>query len=172
MPNTNMSNMRSIQRVLIAGGLFVIAVALANAQIVKPKLELKPVVDTASIHPSSTVKVSLKIHLPDNVHVQSDKPRNPAFIPTVLKVDTPAGVTLGKITYPPARDLTQQGQQEPLAVFGPDFTIDVELKLAADAAAGDLQVPAHLRYQACDESVCYPPAKADTQWTLHVASAH
>jgi hypothetical protein len=29
-------------------------------------------------------------------------------------------------------------------------------------------VPAHLKYQACDEAVCYPPAKADAQWTLAV----
>jgi thiol:disulfide interchange protein DsbD len=163
--------MSNISRKILISALIASAAATAQAQIVKPKLELTPSVAATSVPPGSSVKASLKVHLPQNVHVQSDKPRNPAFIPTVLKVDAPAGVTVGKITFPPARDLTQAGQSEPLAVFGPDFTIDVELKLAPDAAAGDLQVPAHLRYQACDEAVCYPPSKADTQWTLHVASS-
>jgi thiol:disulfide interchange protein DsbD len=169
MRSTPFARFIRLARFVVVGGFVVAAATAARAQIVKPKLELTPVVEAQSVHAGGSVKLALKIRLPQTVHVQSDKPRNPSLIPTVLKIDAPAGVTVGKITYPAPRDLTQAGQKEPLAVFGPDFTISVDLKLADDAAAGELIVPAHLRYQACDEAVCYPPAKADAQWTLHVA---
>jgi DsbC/DsbD-like thiol-disulfide interchange protein len=156
-------------RVRVAG--LVIAAAAASttsAQIVRPKAELTPSVVTTTVKAGAPVHVALKVKLPGDVHVQSDKPRDPSLIPTVLTIDVPTGVTVGKIRYPAPRDLKQEGQKQPLAVFGPEFTIDVDLTLAASAAAGDLVVPAHLKYQACNESVCFPPAKADAQWTLAI----
>jgi DsbC/DsbD-like thiol-disulfide interchange protein len=157
-------------RVRAAGLLAAAAMmsATAAAQIVRPKAELTPTVTTATVKAGAPVHVALEVKLPSSVHVQSDKPRDPSFIATVLTIDAPAGVTVGKIRYPAARDLKQEGQPQPLAVFGPEFTIDVDLTLATSAAAGDLVVPAHLKYQACTESVCFPPAKAEAQWTLAV----
>ncbi len=160
-----------LARIILTGSLVALAAGqVTQAQIKRPKAELTPTVTTpaASVQPGKVVQVALKVTLPETVHVQSDKPRDPAFIPTVLTIDAPAGVTVGKIKYPPARDLKQEGSKMPLAVFGPEFTISVDLTLAKTAAAGDLVVPAHLKYQACDEQVCYPPAKADAQWTLSV----
>jgi hypothetical protein len=84
----------------------------------------------------------------------------------VLTHDPPAGDSIGAITYPRAIDLDQAGQREPLAVYGPEFTVVVRLALAADAAVDGLVIPARLRYQACDATTCYPPAKAETRWTL------
>jgi DsbC/DsbD-like thiol-disulfide interchange protein len=166
-----MMNMARFGLVLLMGMIGLAASpAVAHAQIMRPKAELTPNVETAAaaVQPGKVVQVALKVKLPPTVHVQSDKPRDPAFIPTVLTIDAPAGVTVGKIRYPAARDLKQEGSSTPLAVFGPEFTINVDLTLAKTATAGDLVVPAHLKYQACDEHVCYPPAKADAQWTLSV----
>jgi DsbC/DsbD-like thiol-disulfide interchange protein len=158
-----------LARAALVVGMLAAAVIAPHAQHVKPKAELTPTVETAAVHAGGTVHLALKVKLrPENVHVQSNKPRDPAFIPTVLTIDAPAGATVGTIRYPPARDLKQQGQQTPLAVYGPEFTINVDVTLAKSAVAGNLAVPAHLKYQACDEAVCYPPAKADTQWTLPV----
>ncbi len=163
MPNVRFS------RVALVGGLLVVAAIAPHAQPVKPKASLTPSVETAPVRAGGVVHVALKVTLrPETVHVQSNKPRDPAFIPTVLTIDAPAGITVAKIQYPPARDLKQEGQPTPLAVYGPEFTINVDLALAKSTNAGDLIVPAHLKYQACDESVCYPPAKADAQWTLPV----
>ena len=134
-----------------------------------PKAELTPsVASTSPIRAGSRLRLALKVRLPEKIHVQSDKPREKAFIPTVLTVDAPANTTVDKVTYPPASDLKQEGADQPLAVFEREFTITVELTLSKEAHAGDLGVPARLRYQACDEQVCYPPATVETSWTLRV----
>jgi Disulphide bond corrector protein DsbC len=118
----------------------------------------------------SIARVSLKVRMPKDVHVQSNKPKDPSLIPTVLTVDATPGVTVEQIGYPPASELVQKGRSEKLEVFGPEFEIDVRLKLAPTLPPGNLVIPAQLRYQACNDTVCFPPARAAAQWTLRVES--
>lgn len=163
--------MRVSRRAAVIAGAALVLFATAGsgrAQIARPKAELTPTVAQASVRPGERVRLSLDVRLPETVHVQADKPRDPSLIPTALTLQAPAGVTIGKITYPAASDLKQAGQKEPLAVFGHAFTITVEAEIAAATAPGDLVIPARLRYQACDEAMCYPPTKAETQWTVRV----
>lgn len=150
---------------LVAGTLAV------QAQPRRPRAELTAVVGPAAVKSGATASVLLKVRLPKDVHVQSNKPRDPSLIPTVLTVTAPEGVTVEQITYPPATDLTQTGRREKLVVYGPEFDIEVRLTLAAIVAPGDLTIPAQLRYQACNDAVCFPPARASTQWTLRVESS-
>jgi cytochrome c biogenesis protein CcdA len=147
-----------------------LAATTMQAQSRRPRADVVPLVEHANVHAGATVRVALKISLPEGLHTQSNKPRDPNLIPTVLTIDAPAGVTVDEIVFPPSTDLKQQGADQPLAVFEQTFAVGVELSLASTVAAGDLVVPAHLRYQACDANLCYPPANAEAQWTLHVLS--
>jgi thiol:disulfide interchange protein len=137
----------------------------------RPKAEVTPVTEHSAQHAGGAARVALKISLPEGLHTQSNKPRDPTLIPTVLTIDAPAGVTVDEVVFPPSTDLKQAGADQPLAVFEQSFAIGAQLSLAASVPAGDLVVPAHLRYQACDANLCYPPANADVEWTLHVVQA-
>jgi thiol:disulfide interchange protein DsbD len=134
------------------------------------KADVTPLV--ASDAPAGgSVKAAVHVRLPKTLHVQSNKPRDPSLIPTVLTIDPPPGVTVGEIVFPPAENLEQVGQAEPLVVFGSEFAIGVRFDIASAAAAGPVEIPATLRYQACDENLCYPPATAKLQWAVNVAPA-
>ena len=123
------------------------------------------------MHAGEKARLALKVSLPEGLHTQSDKPRDPTLIPTVLTIDAPAGVTVDEIVFPKATDLKQAGQDQPLAVFEQVFAIGVQIALAPSVPAGDLVIPATLRYQACDANLCYPPATADVQWAVRVVAA-
>jgi thiol:disulfide interchange protein DsbD len=135
-----------------------------------PRAEVTPVAPATPVAPGGSARLTLNVKLPPQYHVQSDKPRDQFLIATALNVKVPAGVTVARTVYPKPRDLAQAGRKEPLAVFGAEFSIEVHLTVAADAAPGDLVIPAQLRYQACDDKVCYAPARADVQWTLRIAA--
>ena len=45
------------------------------------------------------------------------------------------------------------------------------MTVAAGTAPGELTIPARLRYQACDETMCYFPTTAETGWTVRVVAA-
>jgi thiol:disulfide interchange protein len=142
-----------------------------DAQIQPPRANVTPIVETSGVHPGTTARVALQVSLPGNLHVQSDRPRDPLLIPTVLTIEPPAGVMLRATAFPAAIDLKQEGQTVPLAVFENTFAIGAELAVAANAPLGPLLVPARLRYQACDEKLCYPPAMAQVEWTLQIVSS-
>ena len=123
----------------------------------RPRAEVTPAVETRPVQAGSVTRLSLRVRLPKDVHVQSNKPRDPSLIPTVLTLDLPAGVTVDRIHYPKATDLAQANRKDALAVYGPEFEIGVTVSLAKAVPAGDLVVPATLRYQACTDTVCFPP---------------
>jgi thiol:disulfide interchange protein len=135
----------------------------------RPRAEVTPVV-AGPAAPGGKVRLALRVDLPEGLHTQSNKPRDPSFIPTELTVETPPGVTVEEIVFPPAFDLKQTGLPEPLSVFGEHFAIGVELAVSATAPAGELVVPAIFRYQACDANLCYSPVRAPVKWTVNVAA--
>lgn len=143
---------------------------VAEAQPKRPSATVTPSVARAEVSPGGEAVLDLHVTLPARVHVQAHKLTDPFFIPTVLTVDSGKGATVADIQYPPSERLKQAGLEEPLVVFGSDFNIKARIKIAADAPAGDLTIPGRLRYQACDETTCYPPARAEATWTVHVGA--
>jgi hypothetical protein len=55
-------------------------------------------------------------------------------------------------------------------VLGPTFDIRARLSVSSDAREGLHSIPVVLRYQACNETVCFPPARATAAWTVRVAA--
>ena len=140
------------------------------AQTRAPRAELAATVETAKVRAGRPATLVLKVTLPPDIHVQSNKPRDAAFFPTALVLTPPAGVTVTATKYPPAVDFRQEGQPEPLAVF--EKTLHGRrspLAVAASVKPGELIVPGRFDYQACDDKVCYRPVKTDVKWTLTVA---
>ncbi|MEO8258485.1 MAG: thioredoxin family protein [Acidobacteriota bacterium] len=164
--------MASIPRagVLLAVGLVLSAGLIGRAQQgPPPRATLMPLVERASVRAGSAARVALQVALPGTYHVQSNKPRDPALIPTVLTVEPSAGVTVEEIVYPKSTEIQQLGQ--PLDVFEREFPIGVVLKVPAGTAPGDLDVPVRLRYQACDDTTCYAPVTGTSTWRLTVVAA-
>ncbi len=150
--------------------LLTVAVSLAFGQRA-PEAAITPLVETEEVRPGGTTRVALRVSLTEGLHVQSDRPRDPSLIPTVLTVEPPAGVRVGQLVYPHPTDFAQQGQDQPLAVFEREFVVGAELAIGPDLPPGDLVIPARLRYQACDDKVCFRPITATIAWTVRVGTS-
>jgi thiol:disulfide interchange protein len=156
---------------LVVLAVLLLATAVLHAQIRRPKAELTPLVERPFAAAGARVRLALKVSLPEGLHTQSNKPKDETLIPTVLTIDAPAGVTIDEIVYPKVTQLKQEGLPQPLDVFEREFVIGVQATIATTAAAGDLVLPLHLRYQACNDSMCFAPSTADAQWTITVVAA-
>ena len=154
---------------LVAG--FGLSGVSASAQFYQPTAELTPTIEQRAIRPGQTVILVLRVELPENIHLQSDKPRDPYVIPTLLTFTLPEGVTVEEITYPESTDFLLEDWDEPLAVFEHEFTIEVRLVLDADFSPGEVVVPGSFLYQACDNRICFPPKTAAVEWRMDVEPA-
>ncbi|MDO8835143.1 MAG: thioredoxin family protein [Vicinamibacterales bacterium] len=155
---------------LVAAALVLLASNAGLAQLQRPKAVTTPYVDATGAPAGSTVRVALGVTLPDNLHVQSNTPSDPSLIATVLTIEPPAGVTVDEIAYPPSKPFNQAGLDQPLSVFEHEFVVGARLSIAASAAPGDLVLPGRLRYQACNDLMCFAPATVDVQWTLTIVA--
>lgn len=163
---------RSGRRIALSVLTLLLAATSATAQLRRIPAEITPLIEADGVRAGTTVRVALTVALPDGYHVQSNKPRDPSLIPTEVTVDAPAGVQVAEVVFPEAEDFKQEGLPEPLLVFEREFVIGVRLALAESVPAGDLVVPVRLRYQACDDKMCYAPSNAQSQWTLKVVGTN
>jgi cytochrome c biogenesis protein CcdA len=152
---------------LVVAGLFLLG-TLTHAQLRGVKAELTPLTEATGVEAGKPLHLAIRVQLPEGMHVQSHQPRDPALIPTVLTVEPPSGTTVVETVYPQAIDLKQEGLPEPLAVYPREFAIGVAIRIAAGAPAGTFEVPARLRYQACNDKMCFPPATASFAWRVTV----
>lgn len=154
-----------------AAGLLLLAAPVATHAQGRPRAQVTPAVEADGAHAGATTRVALTVSLPEGLHVQSDQPRDPSLIPTVLSIDPPAGIRVSQIVYPMPTDFAQAGQDQPLAVFEHEFVVGAHLDVGAGVAPGTLVVPGRLRYQACDDKVCFAPLTAPVEWTLRIVPA-
>jgi thiol:disulfide interchange protein len=162
-------NWRNAVKVVVVSALVATAACGVDAQLRRPApAELTAVVEHDGVHPGTTARAVLQVRLAEGLHTNSNKPRDPLLIPIVLSVRPPAGVSVTEVVYPVPQDLRQEGSDQPLAVFERDFSIGLQFAVGADVQPGEVVLPGSLRYQACDEKVCYPPVTLNTNWTLKI----
>lgn len=162
---------RPLAWVLVTCAALAAGVLPATAQLRKVPVEIVPVVESDRVRAGTTIKAALQVTLPEGLHVQSNKPRDPSLIPTELMLEPPTGVRGLEVVFPKAVDFPQEGLPEPLLVFEREFTIGVQFTIAGDVAAGPRTVPFELRYQACDDKVCFAPSSKKGEWTIEVVPA-
>jgi hypothetical protein len=160
-------SVRVARRAAIAA-LLVALPPTADAQAVRPRATMQPRETDVRVTVGSSVALVLDVTLPPEVHVQAHQPDDPLLIPTVVSVDVPDGITVESLTYPQPSELTQAGRLKPLLVLGPTFEIGVRLAAGTEMPPGMRTVPVVLRYQACNDVVCFPPARATAAWTVQI----
>lgn len=157
---------------LLAAILCALAVpAGALGQLRPPRAEVTAIVERDGVEAGATLRVALRIVLPEGLHANSNRPRDPFLIPMVLTTMPPGGVTVEEIVFPEPTDLRQAGVELPLSVFEREFALGVSLRIGETATPGEIAIPFSLRYQACDETMCYLPAQAQGSWTVRVVAA-
>jgi len=160
-----MKNINRTVKIVVTGTLLLLA-AVASAQ--PPQVQIETLVAADGAAAGATLRAAIRVYLAPGFHVNSNKPLEDFLIPTALNLSPPDGITMTEITYPEAGLLEQKGAELPLSVFEERFAIGVLLALANDLPVGTYTVPGTLRYQACDETMCYMPTTATFDWSVRV----
>ncbi len=152
--------------------LVILMAGAAAQQRPRPTAVLTPLAEADAARAGREIRLAMRVVLPaDDLHVQSNKPREEGLIPTVITVTPPAGVSIEEIVYPGASEFSVAGFDQPLLVYGHDFVIGVRARIDASVPLGTVQIPARVRYQACDNLVCYIPLTVESRWTLPIVAA-
>jgi len=127
---------------------------------------------TVVVPAGSKATVELPFEVAQGFHINSNKPNSELLIATVVKLDPPTNVGVGRVEYPAGKDVSFPfAPDEKLSVYTGDFTITALVSPARNTPPGTYRVPGILIYQACDDRACYPPGKAPVAFDVKVARA-
>ena len=143
-----------------------LAVMLAGAAWQAPAPTNKVSTRHLEVAPSVSVKagkVSLVVDVSPKATMHVYSPEQKDYIPVSLKIETIAGVTTPPAEFPRAEKREFPALNETQLVYSKPFRITqpVEIRGAAPAT-----IKGTLRYQACDETICYVPVNVPLTWTL------
>ncbi|MGH9534164.1 MAG: protein-disulfide reductase DsbD domain-containing protein [Terriglobales bacterium] len=106
---------------------------------------------------TATAHAILIFQVRPGFHINSNHPNSPFLIPTTLRFNAAhSDVVVQAIRWPQPQELKFQFSAQPLAVFSGTFPVRVDLR--ARGAAATLVLKGTLRYQACNDTLCRPPA--------------
>ena len=108
----------------------------------------------AEVKAGEPQEVELRFRVEDGFHINSHTPKDELLIPTLIRFNTGSVVKVVEEAYPKgsAFRLTA-GAGETLDVYQGEFRVDVKVV----APKGSSTLVGVLKYQACDNAVCYPP---------------
>jgi cytochrome c biogenesis DsbD-like protein len=151
--------------------LFSLVTATSQAQTGKaPSLVMAPVPLVTAPRTTQTM-VTLNFRVPRGYHVNSNTPKSEFLIPTALKMDlgSATDIVLGKIDYPEGKDVSFPfSPDEKLNVYTGDFAITLAVHPLRSVVPAKYALHGVLRYQACDNSACYPPKTLPVNFEVKV----
>ncbi len=158
--------MLRMSRELIAGiACLLIAPALASAQ--ATAAAMVPIVSASGAHAGQSLDLAVRVTLPDGLHSQSNKPKDEALIPTTLTFEAAKGITPTEVVFPHAHDL-KLDTGDTLLVFEREFIVGVRVSIDAATPPGSVTLSAKLRYQPCNNTMCFRPVTVPVTWTFSV----
>jgi hypothetical protein len=144
--------------------------ATADAPIFPDRVVYLGPTASVSVAPGKPATVTLTFRVLPAFHINSNKPSSELLVPTVISLDPPTDIAIGKITYPAGIDANFAfAPSETLNVYAGKFEITALVTAAKTATAGKFRVHGLLKYQACDERACYPPKKLPADFDITVA---
>lgn len=148
--------------IFLSGGIYSAAV---NAQ---PNITINATVAPGKVARGRTAQVTVVMNIPGGYHVHSNKPLEKFLIATQLQVETPGGLRVGAVAYPRALLRQLKFSKNRVAVYEGRVTMRFSVNVPANFRTGAAEIKARVRYQSCDDEVCFPPQTKEEKVWLHV----
>jgi thiol:disulfide interchange protein DsbD len=131
-----------------------------------PTLTVAPV-PTVKAKKGTVATVTVRAVLPPGFHANSNKPTDDYLIPLTLKW-TGGPLQTDGIAYPKADLEKYSFSDKPLSVVTGEFTITTKFKVPADAAQGPAAENGTIRYQACNDRMCFAAKNVPVTISLNI----
>lgn len=119
----------------------------------------------ASVAQGGRVTLYADVTPKPGMHVYS--PEQKDVIPVAVQIEADAAVRPGATKYPKPEKYFFAPLEETQLVFSRPFRLAREVTVTAPVS-GTVTIRGSLRYQACDDAVCYMPQTVPMSWTVAV----
>lgn len=139
---------------------------------VQPNIDVNGYYSMNKARRGLTIQAAVVMSIPGGYHVNSNKPGAKYLIPTSVTIEAPAGVRVGAVTYPRAITRSFKFSEQKLSVYEGRAIMRFTVTVPANYADGRLELKARIRYQSCNDEVCFAPTSRDTSMGIDVVAAN
>lgn len=109
------------------------------------------------LNPGSSFRVAIVIKLQEPWHINANPVTTDGAIPTEVTFRAPDSITLKPPVYPKGKETKVDWADTPASLYAGRVIIFAEGSVQKNASVGPVKIEAALRYQACDDKLCYAP---------------
>jgi len=109
-----------------------------------------------TIKRGSSAKATIILTIPDDLHVNSNNPNSKYSIPTTVRLSS-TEARVSAVRYPKGKTKKFGFSDTPINVYEGKVEFGFEVTVPASFKGDSIQVKAVVRYQACNDEVCFPP---------------
>jgi Disulphide bond corrector protein DsbC/AhpC/TSA family len=138
------------------------------------QLKLEAAASNLVVAAGQTLSLTLDVEMNPNMHVYA--PGVEGYIPIDWKMKESEAVAAHTVSYPPSVKLHLVAIDETVPVYRDHFQLTRDITIGQDAkvrpsldGSGKFMVEGTLRYQACDDRICYIPQEIPLKWTFQYA---
>lgn len=134
--------------------------------------------DPAAIHPGEALSILVVLDHVAGFHTWPHDPVVPAEFEGLMPIATsveafalPKGVDVEEILWPEPVTVAVRyiGDPVELPAYAGEAVVRLVVRTAADTPEGKRRIELRVRYQACDERVCYPPKTVELSVPFNLA---
>src|SRR4026207_291377 len=122
-----------------------------------PNINVSGYVPGDTVRRGSSARAVVTMDIPGGFHVHSNKPLEKFLIATQLDIEAPQGVKVSRVVYPRALLRSLKFSKNRLAVFEGRATMRFNVTIPASFGSDSAQLKGRLRYQSCNDELCFPP---------------
>lgn len=163
--------MRISQLLALAGIVVSFLAGVAGAQPAEQaeQASLEVLIAQNPLQPGSATTLDVKLTIKPGLHAQSHAPKDANLIKFEVKLDPNDDFTAGEPVYPPGKDETYEALGT-LNVYTGTVNVTVPITLKPNAPPGATKLTGSVRYQICDDQVCYMPVRTKFSVDMTIAA--
>ena len=96
------------------------------------------------------------LNIPGGLHVNSNRPNNEYAIPTVVSVSS-REAQLSVVSYPRGASRKFSFSEKPISVYEGRASFGFNVTVPASFKGSVVRIRAVVKYQSCNDEVCFPP---------------
>ena len=157
-----MLKLRKYSLTFICAAAAVVVTAGSNALAQSPpNINVSGYLTGDGVRRGGSAKALVEMDIPGGFHVHSNRPLEKFLIATQLQVEAPAGVRVSAVSYPRAILRSLKFSKNRVAVFEGRTTMRFNVTVPANFNSDSAQLKGKLRYQSCNDELCFPPQTKD-----------
>jgi thioredoxin:protein disulfide reductase len=149
--------------------LFAFAMAVSAFAQMNPLTVFPPTDPVMLKRGGAAANAKIKLSLRQGFHCNTNTPSDEYLIPLKLTFAAAGGVESAGVVNPKGKDEKYEFSAKPLNVYSGEFEIGASFKAAKDAPKGPAKFVGKLRFQACNDKMCFAPKTLEVTIPVQVS---